>query len=320
MKTATSEARPLQRSSGTIKAVPSRSPWALIGSVLILLLVVGVIWVAVSNPRFRWGTVVGYLFDPLILNGIWITIQLTVVAMVIGILLGTLLAVMRQSKNLVFSSVSGAFIWFFRGTPVLVQLIFWFNLASLFPSIDFGLPYQTPFLSLDANQLITQSAAAILGLGLNEGAYMAEIIRGGIQSIGRGQGEAAAALGMNKALVFRRIILPQAMAVIIPPTGNQVIGMLKTTSLVSVLAISDLLYAAQTLYSKNFQTIPLLLTASIWYLAMTTLLTALQSRVEGHYSRGRAVAKSPRRTLRWRAQVSAMPSEQSSAATKEKQS
>lgn len=280
------------------RVIPRRHPVIIVLTILTALAVAWFVYILFTNPRFEWATVFAYVFDPRILTGVLVTLQLTIVAMVIGVLLGTLLAVMRLSPYFLFRVTSGAFIWFFRGTPVLVQLIFWFNLASLFPTIDFGLPFATPFLSLDANELITRTTAAILGLGLNEGAYMAEIIRGGIQSIGRGQGEAASALGMTPAQSFRRVILPQAMAVIIPPTGNQLIGMLKTTSLVSVLAISDLLYAAQIIYSQNFQTIPLLITASIWYLALTTVLSWVQSRIERHYSRGRVPGAAKRRRKR----------------------
>lgn len=278
------------------RVLPRRHPVIIVLTVLTAVLVAWLLTVVVTNPRFQWPTVFGYLFDQRILIGVGVTLQLTVIAMVIGVALGTLLAVMRLSPYALFRLTSGAFIWFFRGTPVLVQLIFWFNLASLFPTIDVGLPFMTPFFALDANELITRTTAAILGLGLNEGAYMAEIIRGGIQSIGRGQSEAASALGMSPTLAFRRVILPQAMAVIIPPTGNQLIGMLKTTSLVSVLAISDLLYAAQIIYSQNFQTIPLLITASIWYLTLTTGLSWIQSKIERHYARGRVPASMSRRT------------------------
>jgi polar amino acid transport system permease protein len=272
---------------GERRILPRRSPVIIALTIVTTLLLAWGLIIVISNRRFEWGLVYSYLFKSQILTGVFVTLQLTIIAMLIGVSLGTILAVMRLSEHAVFRFTSAGFIWFFRGTPLLVQLIFWFNFASLFPTIDFGLPFSTPFLSLDANEVITRTTAAILGLGLNEGAYMAEIIRGGIQSIGRGQSEAAGALGMSRSLVFRRVVLPQAMSVIIPPTGNQLIGMLKATSLVSVLAISDLLYSAQTIYSQNFQTIPLLITASVWYLAITTVLSWGQGRIERYYGRGK---------------------------------
>ena len=168
-----------------------------------------------------------------------------------------------------------------------MQLIFWYNIAALYPVIAFGLPFGGPSLVLgSANVLITPLGAALLGLSLNEAAYMAEIIRGGIGSVDKGQYDAARALGMNGGKLMRRVILPQAMRVVLPPTGNQVISMLKGTSLVSVLAISDLLYSAQIIYSNNYQTIPLLIVASLWYLLMTTILSFFQNKLERRYGRG----------------------------------
>jgi polar amino acid transport system permease protein len=180
------------------------------------------------------------------------------------------------------------YIWFFRGTPVLVQLLVWFNLAFLYPKISIGIPFGPSWLTANANNLITPLAAAILGLGLNEGAYMAEIVRAGILSVEHGQSEAAQALGMSSGQTMRRIILPQAMRVIIPPTGNETISMLKTSSLASVITVTELLYAVQLIYSVNFKTIPLLIVASIWYLIVTSVLTAGQYYVERYYARGSA--------------------------------
>jgi polar amino acid transport system permease protein len=194
---------------------------------------------------------------------------------------------MAMSGNVVISTVANAYIWFFRGTPVLVQLLFWYNIAALYPKISIGLPFGGPQLAyLDANSLITPFAAATLGLGLNEAAYMAEIVRAGIISVSEGQTEAALALGMTRLQTMRRIVLPQAMRVIVPPTGNETISMLKTTSLVSVISLADLLYSSQIISSRTFQVIPLLIVASIWYLIVTTVLTMIQSRIERRYSRG----------------------------------
>lgn len=279
---------------GTDAIRPRRSPLIIGLNVLMGLVLLWVASILVTNQNFQWGTVASYLFQRDVLAGVVTTLWLTAVSMVLGIVLGVVLAVMRLSRYAVFRYTAGVYIWFFRGVPALVQLIFWFNLSSLFPTIDFGLPFTTPFLSLDANELITRTVAAILGLALCEAAFMAEIVRAGIESVGNGQREAPAALGMSPWLTFRRIVLPQAIPVIIPPTGNELINLLKGTSLVSVLAISDLLYAVQTIYSQNFQTIPLLITATIWYLAITSALGLVQSRIERHYAAGRT--RRPART------------------------
>ena len=265
---------------------PRRNPLIIALNIAMVLVLVWVVVVLVTNENFQWPTVISYLFDPKVLDGVVVTLWLTAISMVLGVVLGVVLAVMRLSPYAVFRYSAGAYIWFFRGVPVLVQLIFWFNLSSLFPTIDFGLPFATPFFSLDANELITRTTAAILGLALCEAAYMAEIVRAGIESVGHGQREAASALGMSPWLTFRRVVLPQATRVIIPPTGNELINLLKGTSLVSVLAISDLLYAVQTIYSQNFQTIPLLITATVWYLVITTVLNVVQTRIERHYAAG----------------------------------
>jgi len=207
--------------------------------------------------------------------------------------LGGILAVMRLSPSPVLSTISWVYIWFFRGTPVLVQLIFWFNLAALFPELSIGIPFGPTFFSVETNAAITPFVAAILGLGLNEAAYMAEISRAGIQSVDDGQVEAAHALGMRRLLTMRRIILPQAMRVIIPPAGNETIGMLKTTSLVSIVTLPELLYSAQSIYSRTFQTIPLLILASLWYLILTSVLTVGQYYIERHFGKGNARTMPP---------------------------
>ncbi len=214
------------------------------------------------------------------------TIELTVIAMAIGVALGVVLAVMRLSPNPLVVRRSWLYIWFFRGTPVLVQIIFWYFISALYPKIDLGIPFGPAFIHGNANTLITPFTAAILALGLNEGAYMAEIVRAGIISVEEGQSDAAHSLGMTRLQTMRRIVLPQAMRVIIPPTGNETISMLKTSSLVSAIAVPDLLYAAQNIYSVNFKTIPLLIVASIWYLAVTSVLYIGQYYVERHYGRG----------------------------------
>jgi polar amino acid transport system permease protein len=272
-----------------IKAVPVRHMGRWIAAAIVLLLVAVVLHSVFANPRFQWGVVGDFLFDPRVLRGVRVTLELTVVSMAIGIVLGVVLAIMRLSPNPLVSGASWVYVWFFRGTPVLVQIIFWGFISALYPKISIGIPFGGPvFGSADANHLITPFVAAILGLGLNEAAYMAEIVRAGILSVDEGQSEAASALGMTRLQTMRRIVLPQAMRVIIPPTGNETISMLKTSSLVSVIAYAELLYTVQLIYSVNFKTIPLLLVAAIWYLFFTTLLSIGQYYVERYYARGAA--------------------------------
>jgi polar amino acid transport system permease protein len=208
--------------------------------------------------------------------------------MVVGIVLGVVLAVMRLSPNPLVSGASWLYIWFFRGTPVLVQLLFWNFVGALYPKISIGIPFGPEFFSFSANTAITPFVAAILGLGLNEGAYMAEIVRAGILSVDEGQTDAAHALGMTRLQTMRRIVLPQAMRVIIPPTGNETISMLKTSSLVSVIAYTELLYTVQLIYAVNYKQIPLLMVASIWYLIVTTVLSVGQYYLERRFGRGSA--------------------------------
>jgi polar amino acid transport system permease protein len=278
-----------------LTVVPRRHLGRWVGAAALLAIAALMLNSVIHNERFQWDVVNTYLRDVSIGRGLWLTLWLTAVCMVVGALLGVLLAVMRLSGNPVIRSAAFGYVAFFRGTPVLVQLLFWYNLAALYPVITFGLPG----VSLDANTLITPLAAAILGLGLNEAAYMSEIVRAGILSVDHGQQEAAGALGLTRGQTMRRVILPQAMRVIIPPTGNETIGMLKTTSLVSVLAVPDLLYAAQTIYSRTFQPIPLLIVASIWYLIVTSVLSVGQFYLERRFARGnRTLAPTPLMRLR----------------------
>jgi polar amino acid transport system permease protein len=269
-----------------ITAVPVRRPGRWVAAAIILVIAVALGRSVVTNANFQWEVVGEYLFDGRILHGLRVTIELTVIAMAIGIVLGVLLAVMRLSPNWMVSSASSFYIWFFRGTPVLVQLLFWYNIAALYPKIGLGIPFGPAFIHADANTLITPFAAAILGLGLNEGAYMAEIVRAGIISVDPGQSDAAQSLGMTRLQTMRRIVLPQAMRVIIPPTGNETISMLKTSSLASVIVVTELLYATQLIYSVNFKTIPLLIVASFWYIVCTSVLYVGQYYLERYYGRG----------------------------------
>jgi polar amino acid transport system permease protein len=267
---------------GAIEAVPVRHPGRWVAAVVVAVIAVLLIRSVATNPRFEWDVVGDYLFDARIWRGIVTTLELTVIAMVIGVVGGVLMAVMRLSPNPMVKGASGFYIWVFRGTPVLVQLLFWNFISAVYPEISFGLPG----LHLDANTLIKPFTAAILALGLNEAAYMAEIVRAGILSVDEGQSEAAQALGMTRTQTMRRIVLPQAMRVIVPPTGNETISMLKTTSLASVIAVTELTYAAQLIYAQNYKTIPLLIVISIWYLVGTTILSVGQYFLERRFGRG----------------------------------
>jgi len=269
-----------------IKAVPVRHPgrWLAVGVLAVLAAMA--VNALLTNDGFGWEVVAEYLFSPPVLNGLRNTLILTALSMAIGIAGGVLLAVMRLSPNPVLSSVSWVYIWLFRGTPLIAQLLFWNFLAALYPRLSLGIPFGPEFVSFDTNQLITVFAASLLGLGLNEAAYMAEIVRAGIQSVEPGQSEAASALGLSRTQALRRVVLPQAMRVIIPPTGNETISMLKTTSLVVVIAYSELLTSVQRIYSVNFRTIPLLIVAAIWYLFLTSILSIGQSFLERRFGRG----------------------------------
>jgi len=280
-----------------IKAVPVRHPGRWLATAVVLVLLAMAVHSLFTNPRFQWSVVGQYFLSSTLVHGLLLTLLLTVIAMAVGIVGGLILAVMRLSPNPVVAGCAGSYVWLFRGTPVLVQLIFWNFLQALYPKLGLGVPFGPTFVTFEANSLITPFVAALLGLGLNEAAYMSEIFRGGLLSVDVGQSEAAAALGMTRWLALRRIVIPQAMRVIIPPTGNEVIGMLKTSSLASVLAIHELLYSSQIVYSRTFQTIPLLIVASLWYLIVTTVLSFGQGFIERYFGRGTGSQRTSPRSM-----------------------
>ncbi|HEY4946781.1 MAG TPA: amino acid ABC transporter permease [Acidimicrobiales bacterium] len=293
-----------------LKIVPVRHPGRWVASAVILLLAAMLVNTllfshvtrgGVREGRYQWGVVGKYLFATPVLRGIVITLELTVIAMVAGIVLGVVLAVMRLSPNRLLSSTAWIYIWFFRGTPVLVQIIFWYEgISYLYPHLGFGIPFGNAFFTANANVLVTSFVAGALGLSFNEGAYMAEIVRAGIISVDEGQTEAAQSLGMAKFETLRRIVLPQAMRIIIPPTGNETISMLKTTSLVYAIAVADLFTATQNISNTNYEVVPLLLVACLWYLFFTSVLTIGQFYVERYYARGssRTLPPTPLQRLR----------------------
>ncbi|MDP9907245.1 MULTISPECIES: amino acid ABC transporter permease [Arthrobacter] len=253
----------------------------------------GVLVSVSTNPNFKWDVVAKYFTYETIINGLMLTIFLTVASMFLGTLLGLGLAIMRSSRIKPVALTAGVYITLFRGTPVLVQLIFWFNIAALYPNLTIGIPFTNISTAVDVNAVMGPITAALIGLSLNQAAYMAEIIRGGFSAVGKGQIEAADSLGMSGATKMRKVIIPQAMPSIIPATGNQFIGMFKETSLVSVLGVAELLQSAQLIYARTYETIPLLIVASLWYLVMTLLLSYPQSLLEKRYSR--ATSSLPRK-------------------------
>ncbi len=256
------------------KIIPARNWGQRMIAVVLIAVVVLLVFMVATSRHIAWSAIPQYIFDETILDGIELTILFTVLSMIISIVAGAILATMRLASNPVLSGFASLYIWFFRGTPLLVQIIFWFNIQLFIPSIDIG------SIHIDTNSIVTAFVAALLALSLNEAAYMAEIIRGGLLAVDSGQNEAAKALGYTPAQSMLRIIFPQALRVIIPPIGNQTISMLKTTSLVSVVAAQDLLTRAQNIYARNFLIIELLIVASIWYLVMTTIASAIQLVIE----------------------------------------
>jgi polar amino acid transport system permease protein len=283
-----------------IRAIPVRHPGRWVAAVVLLVGLGGLSWSMATTHDYRWDLVGQYVFADPIVSGVLVTLELTAISMVIGIALGIVLAVLRLSPNPLLSGASWLYIWFFRGTPLLVQLLFWNNIAALYPNIVVGIPGGPAWWHFSANSLIPTFGAAILGLGLNEAAYMAEIVRAGILSVDSGQTEAAQALGMTRLQTMRRIVLPQAMRVIIPPTGNETISMLKNSSLVSVITVTELLYSAELIIASNYKEIPLLIVASLWYLLMTSVLTVGQYYLERYYARGatRELPPTPLQRLR----------------------
>ena len=262
---------------------PSLWVWAAIVLVLMAMFVHGLI----TNPNYRWDVVWEYLFDSRILMGVGWTLLLTLGAMIIGITLAVTTAIMRMGTNPILRAVAWGYIWLFRGTPVYTQLVFWGLLPVLYPRLSLGIPFGPEFFVFTTQDVINAGVAATLGLGLNEGAYLSEIIRTGFNSVDKGQTEAATALGMKPGQVLRRIIIPQAMRVIVPPTGNETISMLKTTSLVTAVPFTlELTFVTNAIGSQTFLPVPLLMVAMIYYLIITSILMVGQTQLEKYYGRG----------------------------------
>lgn len=269
------------------KVVPRRHPLRWVAVAILALLALQIAQSIAVNPNFRWDTFARYLFDPLIFRGIGWTLLLTVAAMAVAVPIAISLVVMRESSNPVMRYAAWLWIWFFRGTPIYTQLLFWGLFAVLFPQLSLAVPFGSDLFSIETKWIVTPAIAAILGLGFNESAYLTEIFRAGFRAVDRGQAEAAQALGMTSRKIWTRILLPQAMRTIIPPTGNETIGMLKMTSLVLAVPFTlDLMFVSNSIANRLYQPIPLLLVAAFWYLLITSVLMVGQHYLERYYGKG----------------------------------
>jgi polar amino acid transport system permease protein len=240
----------------------------------------------VTNKTMQWDVVRSYFFSSEVLHGLWLSIWVTLVVTAVSLLLGAVLAAMRLSQQPVLRAIAWAYVWLFRSIPLLVQLLVWFNIGYLYPKLSFGIPWGPTFVEVQANKVMTALIAALLGLILHETAYATEIIRGGLLSVDAGQKEAAHALALSPLFTFTRIVLPQAMRAILPSAGSLLVGTLKATSMLSVIAVADLLYSVQIIYNRTFEIVPLLTVACIWYLVLTSVLSIGQYLIEKRYSRG----------------------------------
>ncbi|MFC8719011.1 amino acid ABC transporter permease [Kitasatospora sp. NPDC057198] len=276
----------LTEPSAELPIVPRRRPGRYVSGGLALLAAALLVRSLAGNPAFEWPVVGTYLTAPSILRGLLLTLWLTGAVMVLGFALGTLLAVARLSDNPVLRSLSWGFVWIFRATPLLVQLLFWFNIGALYPTLSLSLPFGGELFAVKTVNLLGPVLTALVGLTLHEAAFAAEVVRSGVQSVDQGQLEAAASLGLDRGRVLRRIVLPQAMRAILPPAGNMLIGTLKGTSVISVLAVHDLLFSAQLIYNQTYRVIPLLMVATVWYVVVTSVLSVGQYYLERHFARG----------------------------------
>ncbi|MEZ7126329.1 amino acid ABC transporter permease [Nonomuraea sp. AD125B] len=267
-------------------ARPRIRPLRWVAGVVLLVLAAQFAWFLVTNPRFEWPVVGKYLFDPNVLRGLGMSLLLTVIVMLLGSVLGVLLAAGRLSGFRPVAWACGGYVTIFRSIPPLLQLIFWFNLGYLLPRIPLGVPFGPTFVSWPTNSVISSLTAAVIGLTLHEAAYMAEIVRAGILAVDGGQRDAARAMGFTARQSFVKIVLPQAMRVIVPPAGSEFISLLKGTSLVSVIAMADLLYSVQVIYNRTYEIVPLLIVACAWYLVVVTALSLGQRRLERHFGKG----------------------------------
>lgn len=269
-----------------LAVVPVRHPWRWVGVAVVVVLLAQFAHGLITNPGWDWPTFGAWFASESIVKALGTTIQLTVLGTVLGFALGVVLAAMRMSRSPFLQVVSWGYVWAFRSIPLIVQLLFWFNIAYLYQTLQFGIPFGPGFFSFETNDVLGPLGAAVLGLALHQAAYAAEIIRGGILSVDHGQLEAAAALGIPRLRQFRRIVLPQAMRSILPNAANEVISLFKGTSIVSVMAIPELFYQAQVIYGRNGRVVPLLMVATVWYIVLTSVLSVVQYYLERHYAKG----------------------------------
>ncbi|MFD4028023.1 amino acid ABC transporter permease [Streptomyces sp. NPDC058576] len=269
-----------------LTVVPVRHPWRWVAIAATAVLLAQFLNGLITNPGWEWDVFAQFFTAPTILKAVWITLQLTLYGTAIGFALGIVLAFMRLSASVFLRTVAYGYIWAFRSIPLIVQLLFWFNLAYLYKELQFGIPFGPGFFAFDTMNLVGATSAAVLGLALHQAAYAAEIVRGGVLAVDGGQLEAAAALGIPKLRQLRRIVLPQAMRSILPNAANEIISLFKGTSIVSVMAIGELFYQVQVVYGRNGRVVPLLMVATVWYILLTTALSVLQHYVERHYAKG----------------------------------
>ncbi|MFJ4964975.1 amino acid ABC transporter permease [Streptomyces sp. NPDC088729] len=269
-----------------LTVVPLRHPWRWVAVAATAVLLAQFLNGLITNPGWEWDVFARFFTAPTILKAVWVTLQLTFYGTALGFALGIVLAFMRLSASPFLRSVAHGYIWAFRSIPLIVQLLFWFNLAYLYKELRFGIPFGPGFIAFDTMNLVGAMSAAVLGLALHQAAYAAEIVRGGVLAVGSGQSEAAAALGIPRFRQLRRIVLPQAMRSILPNAANEIISLFKGTSIVSVMAIGELFYQVQVVYGRSGRVVPLLMVATVWYILLTTALSVLQYYVERHYAKG----------------------------------
>ncbi|GAA2214529.1 amino acid ABC transporter permease [Nonomuraea monospora] len=270
------------------EVVTARRPLRWVAAAAVLVVLAMAASALITNPAWEWDVVGQYLFAPSVVRSVLLTLELTALGIGLGFALGTVVALMRLSPNRLLSSVAFGYVWLFRSVPLILQLLFWYNLALLYPRLSVGVPFGPAFFDFGTMDLIGPLTAAVLGLALHQAAYAAEIVRGGLLSVDHGQREAAAALGLPPARQLFRIVLPQAMRTIVPNAGNEIIGLVKGTSVVYIMALPELFYQVQVIYNRNGRVMALLLVAAIWYLVLTTVLSVVQHYVERHYGKGRA--------------------------------
>jgi polar amino acid transport system permease protein len=280
------QAPPPPDDPASLRVVPARHHARWAAALAVVVLAAQFVHGLATDPVWEWHVFRDYVLSETIVQAVRVTLQLTAYATVLGFLLGTVLAFMRLSRSPVLRTVAWTYIWVFRSIPMIVQLVFWFNLSALYQELGVGIPFGPVFWSVDSNSLIGTIGAAVIGLSLRQAAYAAEVVRGGVVSVDPGQLEAAAALGIPRLRQIRRIVLPQAMRAILPTAGNETIGLLKGTSVVYVMAIGELFYQVQVVYGRNGRVIPLLLVATAWYVVLTSLLSVAQYYVERHFARG----------------------------------